>query len=264
MQQTSYLHIETENYFISHSRSSYSTPYMHYHPSYELYYLESGTREYFIEDTFFSVSAGDFVLIPPGKLHRTGGKYAVRTLIGFSPAFLERTYAPAIIPTLLKCFDSMHVSVTEENAAVCNMLLADLYHAETEAEFAVLLGTLLWKLSKAMPADSYNAQISSFIEYINQNYASIQSLEQIAEHFYISKYHLCRTFKAAMHMTVIDYLNNIKVKNACSYLETTSKSILDISQLCGFHSSAYFSNVFKKITRLSPSDYRKTYQKGDA
>jgi len=46
------------------------------------------------------------------------------------------------------------------------------------------------------------------------------------------------------------------VKNACKFLETTNKDMLEISQICGFNSSAYFSNVFKKIMKDSPSEYR--------
>lgn len=255
--KTQCIHDETKEFFITTGKSSYSAPYMHYHSSYELFYLKSGTRDYFIEDTFFSVAAGDFVLIPPSKLHRTGGKYAIRTLIGFSHEFLTRTYTPETVQTLLRCFDSVHLTPSEEYAAELKTLLTDLSNAENETECSVLLGTLLLKLSKCKAADSYNEQISSFIEYINQNYASIQSLEQIADQFYISKYHLCRTFKAAMNLTVIDYLNNIKIKNACHHLESSSKSIFEISQLCGFNSPAYFSNMFKKITRLSPSEYRR-------
>ena len=60
-----------------------------------------------------------------------------------------------------------------------------------------------------------------------------------------------------MNITVIDYLNNIRIKNACDYLINTDKGVLEISQLCGFNSSEYFSNVFKKFTTLSPSEYRK-------
>lgn len=254
---TSGVHVETKEYFIETAKSIYTAPDMHYHSSYELFYLEKGTREYFIEDRFFSVSEGDFVLIAPSKMHRTGGKYAIRTLIGFSDEFLARIYTPQAIEELLQCFSSMHLTPSEEDLKDLKKILSELADASEETEFAVLLGKLLLKLSKCKTTKTYNEQISRFIEYINQKYTSIQSLEQIADHFYISKYHLCRTFKAAMHMTVFDYLNQVKIKNACHYLKETDKSILEISQLCGFNSSAYFSNIFKKIMKLSPKEYRK-------
>lgn len=251
------LHVETKEYFIETAKSIYTMPDMHYHSSYELFYLEKGTREYFIEDKFFSVSEGDFVLIAPSKLHRTGGKYAIRTLIGFSKEFLARTYTTQAIQELLQCFDAVHLTPSEEDLKELKKILSELAETSNETRFAVLLGTLLLKLSKCKRTKAYNEQISQFIEYINQNYATLQSLEQMAAHFYISKYHLCRTFKAAMQVTVFEYLNHVKIKNACEYLKNTEKSVLEISQLCGFNSSAYFNNVFKKIMKMSPRAYRK-------
>ena len=61
----------TPDYMLNCDSGSIKMPSMHYHASYELYYLQTGNRDYFIEDKLFPVSAGDFVLIPPGKLHRT-------------------------------------------------------------------------------------------------------------------------------------------------------------------------------------------------
>ena len=60
---------------------------------------------------------------------------------------------------------------------------------------------------------------------------------------------------------MVDYLNNIRVNNACNFLESSDKDMLEISQLYGFNSSAYFGNVFKKITGYSPLRYRKEYRK---
>ena len=85
-------YLATSDFFIGASAGSTNIPSMHYHASYELYYLQVGHRDYFIEDKLFSVSAGDFVLIPPRKLHRTGGEYGERILIGFTAEFLEKVY----------------------------------------------------------------------------------------------------------------------------------------------------------------------------
>jgi AraC-like DNA-binding protein len=55
----------------------------------------------------------------------------------------------------------------------------------------------------------------------------------------------------------MDHLNGIRILQACSLLENTSKSITEISYACGFHSSAYFSDIFKKALGMSPRAYRK-------
>lgn len=252
---------ETAEHFISTVAGKPAMPAMHYHTSYELYYLEAGSREYFVEDKFFFVSAGDFILIAPNKFHRTGGAYSLRTIVGFTYDFLTETYTPNAIKSLVKCFDQILISPPESMQEELKGLLKTLAECTNQTDFSINLGTLLQKLSKCTPDTSYDERISSIIKYINKHFSEIHSIEQIAEKMHVSKHHLCRVFKSSMGITLIDYLNNIKIKNACTFLEASDRDILEISQLCGFNSAAYFSNVFKKITGESPLKYRQAHKK---
>ena len=247
----------TQEYFIRTDASSATMTSMHYHASYEIYFLEAGNREYFVEDKYFSVSAGSFVLIPKMKFHRTGGTYGLRTLVGFTDEFLKKTYSDNAINEMLKCFNNTLIIPDESKHKRFNSLLKHLATTESETEFSLYLGVLMSELSLCKGETSYDEPISRIISYINANYSEIHSIEQIAEYLYISKYHLCHTFKKAMGITVIDYLNSIKIKSACNLITSTDKGFLEISQLCGFNSSAYFSKVFKDITGVSPSHYKK-------
>lgn len=60
-----------------------------------------------------------------------------------------------------------------------------------------------------------------------------------------------------MKITVVDYLTQIRIKNARQMLSFSDKDIGEVAQLCGFHSAAYFCNLFKRITGESPSEFRK-------
>ena len=252
----------TKEYRIDTRWGDQKMPSMHYHASYELYYLEAGSREYFVEDRVFSVSAGTFVLIPPGKLHKTGGVYGLRTLVIFSDAFLSRNYTPAAMEGLLRCFSHLRIVPPENRQGECRALLKKLSDSTTELEFAVYLAVLLNELSKYTAEEDCNEYMSRLVEYINSHYAQITGISQIAEHFFLSKYHLCRVFKNAMGITIIDYLNQVRVKNAGSFLTSTDKSIQQIATLCGFRSATYFSNLFKKQTGLSPREYRQQRSAG--
>ena len=232
-------------------------PQMHAHYYYELYYLEAGSREYFVEDTIFSVEAGDFVLIAPGKLHRTGGEYGMRVLVCFSEDFLLCTFTRSATQRLLTCFESLKLTPTKHRQDVFVALLQRIENATDETEFALQLGALLQELNRCEKAEVSVESTSAIVAYINANFASIQNISQIAERFYISKYHLCRVFKEAMKVTVIDYLNQVRIQNACRYLRSSGKDVGEIALLCGFHDAAYFCNVFKKQTGQSPSNYRR-------
>ena len=247
---------KTKEFFTEVKAGIPAMPELHYHLSYELYYLEAGKRDYIVEDKYFTISAGDFVLIKPNVLHRTNGGYSLRTLVGFSPAFLQKTYTATATEHLLKCFDNVLVSPPEEMQGELKSLLVSLSNSKNPIDFASDLGVLLRKLSTCTTTNLYDKRISTIIKYINQNFSEIHSIEDVAKRLHISKYYLCRLFKDATGTTLIDYINTIKVKNACKFLETTNKDMFEISEICGFNSSAYFSNVFKKIMKDSPSEYR--------
>lgn len=245
----------TAEYSVETVSRNFKMPSMHYHNAYELYYLEAGSRDYFVEDKLFSVSAGEFVLIPPGKLHRTGGAYCVRTLVHFTMDFLEKTFTTGVAEQLTGCFSQVKIRPGQKQQ--CQDLLKMLNDSTDETEFALLLGQLLQMLAKCGNQEIQYDQVGRIVAYINQNYASIHNIDQIAEVFYVSKYHLCRVFKKAMQVTIIDYLNEVKLKNARYLLERTDRDVGEIAILCGFHSVAYFSNIFKRSTGLAPSLFRK-------
>lgn len=250
-------YLATADHIIETTAITKKMPSMHYHSSYELYYLEMGSREYFVEDKLFSVAVGEFVLIAPGKLHRTGGEKCVRTLINFTKEFLCRYLCPDTVERLLCCFEHAKIVPTERQQGGCKQLLRRIADSASEEEFALALGLLLLALGRCGSQEIENDYVSTVVKYINKNYAQITSIGQIAEAFFVSKYHLCRVFKNAMKVTLIEYLNQVKIKNARQLLEFSDRDVGDIAEACGFNSVAYFSNVFKKITGMAPSEYRK-------
>ena len=243
-------------FLINTTEGNASTPTMHYHGTFDLYYIESGKREYFVEDKFFTASTGEFVLIKSSSFHRIGHGYVLRTLVSFTEDFLANTYSPSVICKLVACFENPLICPTEEQRQVLRPLLTALQKNSDETQLAITLGQLLLALSQCTQNPVYDTQISNIIKYINTNFSDIQSIDQIAAHMNISKQHLCRLFKHSTGMTLTQYINKIRIKNSCVLLVRSDKSLSEICHLCGFHSSAYFSTVFKNITGLSPIKYR--------
>lgn len=250
----------SQKYFINTTTGAPSIATMHYHNTYDIYYAESGKREYFVEDKIFTASTGDFVLIKAYSFHQIGEGNVLRTLVSFTDDFLANTFSPAAVKKLVKCFETPLVCPSEHDQPEFKNLLKILAKCKDSTTFALNLGMLLMKLSSTSSEYLYEERISNIVKYINQNFAEIHSLEQIADHMHISKQHLCRLFKNSMGITLIDYLNKIKVKNACAFLETTDKSLTEICMKCGFSSSAYFSTVFKNNTGMAPLKYRQVHR----
>ena len=99
--------------------------------------------------------------------------------------------------------------------------------------------------------------IDLILEYINKNYQTVQNLDDISDAVHISKPHLCKLFKQEMNITVSDYLNTVRINNACEILRNSKHSITDIATSCGYNSSTYFCKTFRHIVHMSPNEYRK-------
>ena len=240
----------------------------HYHNSFELYYLVKGTRNYVINDEYYSLIKGDMVLIKPGILHKASGGAYDRILINFTPNYLNTYFSQKSISVLLKCFDKEFFTIPFEhrNKIVSLIEKISVLLEEDKEELTFIYITELLNLicgiteklsqgeEKRMGDESL---IEKILHYINKSYADIENISQISDKVFITKNYLCKIFKDATNTSVVEYLNRVKIKKACSLLEESQKSILEISLLCGYNSSVYFCKTFKKLMSITPTEYRK-------
>lgn len=112
------------------------------------------------------------------------------------------------------------------------------------------------KVYTILEIDSHRT-IDLILEYINKNYQTVQNLDDISDAVHISKPHLCKLFKQEMNITVSDYLNTVRINNACELLRNSKHIITDIATACGYNSSTYFCKTFRHIVHMSPNEYRK-------
>lgn len=233
---------------------------MHYHNAYEIYILEKGSRVYVIDDRLIELSDGDVALIKPQHVHATDGGAYKRYLINFRQEFLDLYFTEKASEKILRCFehDKIHLS-----PSLCNNVISLLKKIENNNEDFFSFCRIMEILSLAASTSTVdiispkNVLISEIIEYIGKNYREINSLDEIASKFYITKYYLCRLFKENTGVSVMKYINTLKIRHASKLLSETKKSSGEISALCGFNTTMYFCRIFKQISGMTPSDYRK-------
>lgn len=245
---------------------------MHDHAYFEIYFLEKGEREYFIGDRFYKVREGDTVLIPPSILHRTVGGMAHRTLLHIDASYLARYFSPSVLESL-SCLEGASVlrAATENAGRVASIYksLLDCYTRELAsggqgARLAAYVFELLFLLSdkKSGEAEAHApGRMEQIVRYIHENYASIRSIGELADTFFISKYHLCHLFSKHLGLSIVTYINMIRVRAACRMLSDGEKSITDLALSIGFNSSAYFCKVFKEQMHQTPLEYQKKHRK---
>jgi len=95
--------------------------------------------------------------------------------------------------------------------------------------------------------------------YIEQNYSANISIDQVSALSNTGKRNFIRRFKAATNNTPIEYLQRVRVEAAKKALEDKTLQLNEIVNVTGYEDIKTFRMVFKKMTGLSPRDYRKKY-----
>ena len=103
---------------------------------------------------------------------------------------------------------------------------------------------------------NYSRITCSAIQIMENNYASINSIEEIADILNISFSHFTREFTKEIGTNPIKYLTNIRLTHSVKLLLETSLSIDNVATSCGFSNGNYFTKLFKKHMNLTPGRYR--------
>ena len=93
------------------------------------------------------------------------------------------------------------------------------------------------------------------LDYIEENYSSHITLDDIARRSGYSSKYFCRYFFAAVHKTPIEYLNFYRIERACFLLDTERRSVGEVAYRCGFNDLGYFIRTFKKFKGVTPKRY---------
>lgn len=249
----------------------------HIHHKYEVYYQVVGSRYYFIDDTTYIVNAGSVVLIGENQIHKTGSMGdapTVRMVCNFSGAYLKEICDAFPQLDFVSFLDKgptrllSNLTVKQQNqiyTILQRLLSVQGDSLQSHATRKLLLATLLLQLQELCEAQKMlggedgrvtNRIVSQVQSYVTMHYQEKLTLTDIAKRFYISPYYLSRLFKKTINLSLIEYINGVRIKAAQHMIETTGDSISEVAERTGFMTSAHFRRVFKEATGFSPQQYR--------
>ena len=104
-------------------------------------------------------------------------------------------------------------------------------------------------------------RIQKVLSYIQKNIYKAIDIDSLAEISCLSKDHFIRLFKKEVDTTPLHYINQKKIEKAQLILITEDMSVKNIAYLLSYEDHAYFSRLFKKLTGVTPQQYRETYKK---
>ncbi len=245
----------------------YSMLEPHYHDSYELYISLSGQSTLMIGEEIVCVDPDCVVTInafvPHGNFSKTEHE---RTVIYFDDAFLDTYLTPKAKQAYFSFMTKLVIKPSDNDfkriRLLCKLMEKE-YSSSNNSDKVFLLLSELFIILCSSPSHTprHTNEINSFVgrvlSYVLLNYKSITSISELATHFYVSQSYMCRSFKKGTNLTLTQYINSLKIKEACNLLKSTDKSMTEICFDVGYNSYAHFCNNFSRITGTNPKDYRK-------
>ena len=248
----------------------------HWHAQLEFVYLESGSVTTWVQDKCFKLTAGSGIFINSGVLHRFVSEsdafvpnfLFLPTFIATGDSLIYRKYVFPIVSSNLTYQVFSPNNPWQERVLTLIKQIAAAQEDDRLRELkTVMLVQKLWlELYENLeipytdtaknPSGITQVRLQSVLSYIHANYMNEISLEDIARQAMLSKSSLLNLFKRNLHITPINYLIEYRLKQAAELLINTEKTVGSISEETGFSTVDYFCKSFKKLYRITPTEYR--------
>lgn len=136
-------------------------------------------------------------------------------------------------------------------------IFADGYRSGCVADLLdIMLSAAEKEVGESLPK---SAEIAKVIEYIDRHLAEPMNIDELAAICHISKYHFIRLFRRCTGLPPYQYLMAARINKSKILLTTTGLSVGEIAEEVGFLEGSHFSNVFKRLTGVMPSVYRREH-----
>lgn len=258
---------------------------IHKHTFIEIVYILSGSATHIIGERSVPASKGDLFIINYDTPHtfirdEDSDEPLIAYDLLFSPSFFDSSLLSGVFfdsisssflfyslfPEQQKASD---VHISGSSYSVFGELFNKIYLEFTNRERGYLniiraystelIVKMFRKMDSTQSKDvkTHQAQIvDTTLAYLRKNYHKHISLDDLAAQVFLSKDYFARLFRETTGMPTSAFLQKIRVEEACNLLTSTNLAIKDIALQCGFHDIKYFYSIFKRLTGITPRQYR--------
>ncbi|MBO5453171.1 MAG: helix-turn-helix transcriptional regulator [Clostridia bacterium] len=273
----SYYNNAVENFHIQKVEKAYEAKKPHTHEYFQIYYIANGSLCHFIENKSSMLYQGDMFIIPPGVIHYISTEPGtVFYSFSFMPDFLieanpNNKLVSLFLRNLLTDKNILpKVSVNSEDIFYIESVMERMLDEFNSKNFgfneiihsyAVLLVAVLARNyfeKNTLPEYFNNSKqfVLHCVKYIEDNFTEQITLDEISRRSAMSKNSFCQLFNKLTGHTFNNYLNICRIKKATEYIKDGYK-ITAIYGLCGYSDFSTFYRNFKKITGVSPKEFKK-------
>ena len=255
------------------------TPW-HWHEELEFTHVVSGHTRLLTSENVYELKEGDAFFTNTNVLTRTDNNtsgcvieshiFNKVLLSGHYKSVFESAY---LDPVLLD--RNISALIISGNTGTEKRILTELkkltaLQSEKNREFRIrnvlseiwllLLEVLQETEQKPAASSVYQSRVMDMLSFIQEHYDEKLTLDQIAAAASLSRRECLRTFQNSIHESPFEYLLDYRVKRAQDLLAAETGEELSITEIAlrtGFSGSAYFSKIFRRLTGMTPSEYRK-------
>lgn len=261
-----------ENFRLFHLRSQGASKVaFHYHEFCKLLLLVSGQGSYYIDGQHYLLHPGDIVTVGSHSIHKPEMEAATayeRIILYVSPVYLQQISTPDCDLLSLFSGETGHVLRPQEKARKHLFALAAALEQDLDKEgfgrellcsagltrLLVELGRCRSQLSDTqpnplMPQSKRNYDI---MRYLDQHLAEDISMDQLADLFFVSKYHMMRSFREETGASIYQYLTLKRLLRAREQMDS-GVSATEACYSCGFHSYSSFTRAYGKHYGTTPT-----------
>lgn len=257
-----------EFYHVDRSHPRYEMAY-HWHVEYEIIRILTGSLHVTMDEKEFTANSGDIVFVNSGILHSGIPSDCVYQCIVFDMnAFLKNNpRCSTYIKQIIEHSAFIYHHFTPRNQQV-HQIVWDIFNAMESQKtgyelivfgelyhfFGVVFSEKLYFSDSPQDRRDYRKimQLKKVLDYMEANYSSPVTLEQLSASVNMSPKYFCRFFYHMTHRTPIDYLNYQRIEHASYQLATTDASVTEVAYNCGFNDLSYFIKTYKKYKGITP------------
>jgi len=251
-------------------------PFWHFHPELEIAYIQDGSGKRHIGSHLSYYKKGDLIMIGPNLPH-----------LGFTNRF-ARGHKEVVVQMKEDFLSTSFLEIPEMNdintlfqrsrngirfhgntKRLIGERLSDLVYMNSFEKLTSFL-TILQALATTKEYTNLNAgnlaletqvsdndRIKVIYRYVSENFKENISLEEVSRLINMTVPAFCRYFKRITKKTFITFLNEFRVVHACKLIAEEHMTITEVCYECGYNNFSHFAKNFKKVTKKTPSQYRK-------
>ncbi len=250
--------------------------FWHYHPEYEIVYIEGANGTRHVGEHISRFEGSDLVLIGPFIPH-LNFDYGIKTpykkyVLHIKEDFLEKAFVQMPeLSDIKELFEKARKGIYfyGDSKKIIGTALKNLFQLTHFQQFIAIL-ELLQTMAKCVEKDTlhsnpigqhYNLKEQQRLKvvyaYIEAHYSEKMDILAMAKLTHLTHAGFCRYFKKMTLMTFTEFVNQYRVNQAKKQL-LLDHTVTEICFQCGFESLSYFNRIFKKVTGLSPMQFKKS------